>query len=343
MKITGSLEARDADGVQGYDGRRGLRVGRLGAIPRREAGVIVVAVVIFLAFAFATKGTFATISTWSGLLNTAAELGVIVVGVTILMIAGEFDLSVGANYAFAGMLTAILLSDGWSPIVAAMSGLALGAAIGIGNGLATIYLQIPSFITTLGTYLFISGITLLVTGGMPVTYFGHSSLLNVLAGVGPYGLRWEVLWWIGIAIVFSVLLHRTPFGNWVYATGGKRNAANAVGVDVVRVRLLAFLISGVLAAFSGELSFAHLASMSPSNGQDLELQAIAAAVIGGVSLYGGQGSMLGAFVGNIILNMLAIGLVQAGASALWYETFVGLIVIAAVAMHVKLIGLKRSR
>lgn len=312
------------------------RYGLLSAVLRqRELGILLAAICIFAVFGILAGSNFVSIATWSGILNSASELGIIAVGVTMLMIAGEFDLSVGANYAFTAMIVAMLMTAGVNQLLAFLVGMALACTIGLANGLITVYLDIPSFITTLGTFLFWSGITLLVTGGMPVTDFKHSWLLTALAGVMAGRLRVESLWWLAMVIGFGLVLHRTPFGNWVFATGGRRAAARAVGVAVNRVRILCFVICGMLAGFAGIVSFAHLYSMSPSYGQDLELDAIAAAVVGGASLFGGQGTMFGAALGTIVLSMLSVGLVLSGASSLWYETFVGVIVVAAVAMHVR--------
>lgn len=307
-----------------------------GLLAQREVGILAALVVIFVIFWILAGSNFVNFGTWGSIVDSAAELGIVVLGVTGLMITGEFDLSVGANYAFTAMVAAILITDHWPTPIALLLGVVLGAFIGLLNGLLTVYLDIPSFITTLGTFLFWSGITLLATGGgMPVSDFNSSGVLNALGGTLIGQFRWEAVWWLVLAVVTGLLLHRTAFGNWMYATGGQRRVAQAVGVPVDRVRVLAFVGCGVTAALAGMMSFAHLYSMAPSYGQDLELEAIAAAVVGGCSLFGGVGSIIGALVGTLLLSMLDVGLVLAGASSLWYETFVGIIVIAAVAMHIR--------
>lgn len=302
---------------------------------QRELGILAALLVVFAIFWILAGSTFVNFSTWGSIVDSAAELGIVVLGVGALMITGEFDLSVGANYAFTAMVAAILINDHWPTAVALFVGVALGAFIGFVNGLVTVVLDIPSFITTLGTFLFWSGITLLATGGgMPVSDFNPSTLLNLLGGPLVGQFRWEAVWWVVLAVAIGLFLHRTAFGNWMYATGGQRRVAQAVGVPVNKVRILVFTLCGVTAAMAGMVSFAHLSSMAPSYGQNLELEAIAAAVVGGCSLFGGVGSIVGALIGTLLLSMLAVGLVLAGASSLWYETFVGVIVILAVAMHV---------
>jgi simple sugar transport system permease protein len=291
--------------------------------------------VVFVVFVILAGSSFVTGQTWSSIMNSGAELGIVALGVTVLMIGGEFDLSVGTTFALTGMVVGLMLNDHTAPgLVVLILGIAMGAAIGAINGIVTVFLRIPSFITTLGSWLFWGGITLLVNQGLPVSYFGSSKLVSIFGGqIAGSQFRWEAIWWIGLALLVLVLMQRTRWGNWVHATGGSRKTAQAVGVNTRRVRLAAFTLTGALASFAGIVSFSHLLSMSPNNGDNLQLNAIAAAVIGGTALSGGVGRIGGVFVGTVLLSMLSSGLVLAGASTTYYQIFVGLIVIAAVAMH----------
>ena len=300
-----------------------------------EAKIFLAFALVFVVFVILAGSSFVTGQTWSGVMNAGAELGIVALGVTVLMIAGEFDLSVGTTFALTGMVVGLMLNAHTvPPLLVLIIGIAMGAAIGAINGLVTVFLRIPSFITTLGTWLFWGGITLLVNQGLPVSYFGNSSLVKIFGGrIAGTQFRWEAVWWIALAIAVLVVMQRTRWGNWVHATGGSRKTADAVGVNTRRVRVTAFTLAGALAAFAGIVSFSHLLSMAPDNGNNLQLNAIAAAVIGGTALTGGVGRIGGVFVGTVLLSMLSSGLVLAGASTTYYQIFVGLIVIAAVAMH----------
>lgn len=328
----------------GPSGQHAPRISSLGSshlfyrmLRQRQAGIVLVAIILFVVFSVLSHGRFDSLENWGGISSSAAELGLVTVGVSLLMICGEFDLSVGANFSFAALVMAIMIQDHYSPLAALVVDLAIGAGIGLLNGLVTVFLDIPSFITTLGTFFLWTGVTLIVTGGVTVTILPPApTLLNVLGGNLSGTIRTEVLWWLGIALVVGVILHRTVTGNWFYAVGGKRSAAIEAGVPVTRTRILAFMIAGILAAFAGAVQLGHLGSMSASFGTTYQLEAIAAAVVGGTALMGGRGSMLGAVVGTIILTMLGSGLILSGVSPYWYEAVVGLILILAVAMHTRL-------
>lgn len=220
--------------------------------------------------------------------------------------------------------------------------LALFASAGIGflNGLITVRAKIPSFITTLGTMMFWRGILLAVTGGFPVSYFPAATptMFLILNGKFAGQFRASALWFLGIILILNIILVRTRYGNAVYATGGSRDAARVLGVDTDKVKIINFIISALLAGLAGSIQFARFFSVDPMRGQGLELEAIAATVIGGTLLTGGAGNLIGTLFGVLLMAMVRSGLVQAGAPAYWYQAFVGLIVVVAVIVN---IGLRR--
>lgn len=305
-------------------------------VRQREFGIVIAAIVLFLAFSLFSHGRFLSTHNWATILMSSSELGVVAVGVGFLMVTGEFDLSVGVNFAFSAMVMAKMLEQGSNSLLALCLALALGALIGLVNGAITVYLKIPSFVTTLGTWLFWSGILLVVSGGATITIQNPPLVMRLLGTPIAREFNSEILWWIAIAIGAGLLLHRSVFGNWAYAVGGKRLAARESGVPVVRTRMLAFVLTGVLAAFAGALQLSHLGSMSASYGSSYQLEAIAAAVVGGCALTGGRGSIFGVVTGTVILEMLSSGLILSGVSTYWYESAVGMIVILAVAMHTRI-------
>lgn len=304
---------------------------------RREVGVAVALVLVFIVF-FSMKREFLGAGTLGDIATVAAELGVVAIGVSFPMIAGEMDLSVGSNFALSGMVLAMLITkSGWNPWLALLVALACGAGIGAVNGLVTLYARIPSFITTLGAMMFWRGIALYLSQGWPISIFEDVPLLRWLGGARVLSTAHiSAVWWLVIGLVFCLLLEKTAYGNWVFATGGKRAAARALGVPDTKVKMTNFIITGALAAMSGCLQLGRMGSMSPVWGQELSLEAIAAAVVGGNSLSGGIGTIFGAMLGAVTMASIRIGLVMVGAPSYWYMSFVGFIVVAAVALNVKL-------
>jgi simple sugar transport system permease protein len=312
-------------------------------IRRKEIGVLISLLLVIIAFSL-FSGLFLTSETFGGILTIAAEFGVVALGVTLLMISGEFDLSVGSNFALSAMIFATLfVIKGWPDVVSFAVSLLAALLVGLLNGIVTLKLRMPSFIVTLGTLMVWRGVVLLFTGGFPISYLGESSsVFTVLAG--RYGdVHLSAFWWILLAAILGIVLERTRYGNWTFATGGKFEAARELGVSVNRVKLVNFAITGLLAGLGGSLQFARLRSTSPSYGEGLELTVIAAAVVGGTSLTGGSGSILGTVLGTFMLAMINVGLVLGGAPVFWYRTFVGIVILLAVATHIKIRGLARGR
>jgi len=311
----------------------------------RELGVLVALLALVAVFSL-LQPAFLTLDTFGDILTQAAELGVAAVGVTFLMIAGEFDLSVGSNFAFTGVVLALLVTRAALPAaLAVLLALLVAAAIGLLNGVVTLATRIPSFITTLGTMMLWRGLALAITGGWPISILTASTLLEVLGGKVIWStLRISAVWLLVVTVAFWFLLGKTRYGNWVFATGGKREAARALGVPVRRVKLINFTLAGVLAGAAGFLQFGRMRSMSPVWGDALALEAIAAAVIGGTSLMGGSGTILGTVLGAVTMAAIRVGLVMVGAPSYWYTAFLGVVVVLAVILNVtfeELVGWRR--
>ena len=229
----------------------------------------------------------------SVMLQAIPTLGVISLGVGMLMIAGEFDLSVGSVYTFASIAAAALLERLFCPRMDRIArGDRVGAAIGVANGLITLGFALPSFIVTLGAMLFWRGMILLVHGALSIEFEPDPVFQAVFGGsIGllPTSFIWLVLFCVG----FHVMLQHRRIGNHMFAVGGNRDAAYAIGIRPAQVKLVAFALAGGMAALSGVFSATRVNSITPVGGAGLELQAIAACVIGGLSLSGGRGSVLG--------------------------------------------------
>lgn len=302
-----------------------------------EFGAFAGTIIVFIGFSF-TATRFLTADSIASILTVAAELGIVSAGITFLMISGEFDLSVGSVLGVAAMIFAMTAKAGWPHAVGFFLALVASVGIGLLNGLIVTRTGIPSFITTLGSMMFWRGILLAVTGGFPISYFpaGTPAIFSLLNGRFAGQFRTSALWFLGIMLLLNLILVRTRYGNAVYATGGNRDAARVLGVATDRVKLINFAISALLAGLAGCIQFARFFSVDPTRGVGLELEAIAAAVIGGTLLTGGAGNLIGTLFGVLLVGMVRSGLVQAGAPAYWYQAFVGLIVVVAVVVNTNL-------
>ena len=301
-----------------------------------ELGVLLSLLAVCFGFTLASR-QFLTLETWGNILTVSAETGLLAAGVTLLMITREFDLSIGSNFALSSMLVATLVrQQHFPPAAAILVGIAAGAAVGALNGWVTGATGIPSFITTLGAVMFWRGVVLAFTGGWPITLDEKPAFFGWLAGpIGNSEFAMSALVWLLVSFFSYVLLHHTRFGNWTFATGGKPGAAWARGIPTGRVRITCFAFAGGLAALAGIIQFARLGSMSPTDGVGLELEAISATVIGGTSLMGGRGTVLGTVLGALLMGVLATGLVLAGAPTYWFRSFVGLIIVLAVVFNTR--------
>jgi simple sugar transport system permease protein len=306
----------------------------------------IVALISFLAlfvfFAIAADN-FLTGFALANILTFASITGIVVVGVAMLMIAGEFDLSVGSVFAVASYVFALSMNAGVPPVLAMVLALAASCLLGLINGLIVTGTGIPSFITTLGTMLAYRGIARALGGGDFAQYLGDRNLLfGVLNGAieplnqlfdPPSNFRVSILWFLLIAVIMALTLRRSPFGNWVYAVGGNPGAALSQGVAVKRVKLICFVLTALLAGFAGILQFSHRLSVDPLRGAGMELVAVAACVIGGIRLTGGYGTILGACIGVLLLQTLEQGLVLMQIPVQVFRAVAGLILLIAVIVN----------
>lgn len=263
------------------------------------------------------------------MLKSIPPLAILSIGVGLLMITGEFDLSVGSNFALTAFIMAAAFNMGIPVWIAAIMALAAGAVIGAVNGLIVTRGKIPSFIATLGSMMFWRGIILIMSAGQTEAFRPGAFFENLMSGnIGP--IQAQFIWLILIAIISSLLLERHRLGNHMFSVGGNKASAIAVGVNPDRVKMIAFTIVGTLAALSGILSTARVHSVSPDQGKGLELQAIAACVIGGLSLMGGEGSILGIFLGAALLFTIQDVLLLLRAPGFYLEMFMGILIVLAV-------------
>ena len=289
-------------------------------------------------FAVVGGAAFRSLGGLAAVLDAAAPLGILAAAVAVLMIAGEFDLSVGSTVGAAGM-TLMLLTQrfGWALGPALVAALGLAALVGLANGWLVVRTRLPSFLVTLGTMYIVRGLTIALSrmwtgrtqmSGLEATP-GFQAMRPILAGdVGPVAV--SVLWWLAVTAAAEWLLRRTRFGNWSFAAGGAPAAAREAGVPVARVKVTLFVATSVAAAFVALLQAARYGGTDALRGEGQEFRAIVAAVIGGTLLAGGYGSAVGALLGALVFGMVQQGIVITGIDADWFQVVLGALLVAAV-------------
>ncbi len=300
-------------------------------LSRPEISALVMLVVVVAAFGFYAP-QFASYGNTRVLLFSLPELGIVVLGVGILMIAGEFDLSVGSVFALVPMLMVVAMGRwGMPPLVAMAMGFALALVVGYVNGWITLTFNIPSFVTTLGMLFMARSLATVLSGGFPPPFPSNLPTELFVADLGLF--RSSMVWFAGFALILGIVLHLSNLGNWIFATGGQSQAAADMGIDTRRVKLFCFMLCSFLAGFAGMITTLRLRSALPSLGEGLELQAIAAAVIGGAALTGGIGSLIGMLVGTTLIRVIDNGLVMARIDANWFRFAIGALTIVAVILN----------
>ena len=306
-------------------------------LTRPELAAVAGSILVFAFFAVvAGDSGFLTGGGTASYLEVAAQLGIVAVPVALLMIAGEFDLSVGSMVGAAGMIIAISVSEYGLPLlVGVLLAFAVALVVGFLNGYLVIKTGLPSFIVTLGMLFALRGLTIgfarLLTGRTQIglSDSGSGVMQTLFAGsIGDFPV--SIIWWFVLAALGTYVLQRTVFGNWIFGAGGDANAARNVGVPVSRVKITLFMCTAASAALLATIQVLDAGSADVLRGTLLELQAIAAAVIGGVLLTGGYGSVIGALFGALIFGMVQQGIFFTGVSTDWFQVFVGVMLLIAV-------------
>lgn len=309
---------------------------------KKETGVLIAMIALIIFFSL-TSDVFMTAKNWINIVRQVSLLGIMSIGMTMVIISGEFDLSVGSTFGMAGMLIGTFATVAGLPIwLSIVLGLAGGFAIGLANGVLVTFGKIPSFIVTLGMLNIARGIALVITNGLVVvmnekTVADAENLQNFFyyGGGGKIGQFPIMIFFFLAVIIFGYfLLHKTIIGFRMKAVGGNANAAKAVGINVHAVKIIAFCILGVLSALAGMVNLAFLTNVQGTTGEGMELNVIAATVIGGASIAGGEGSIIGTVIGVLIMGILNNGLVLIGVSTFVQTICIGAVIIGAVAIDV---------
>ncbi len=313
---------------------------------RPEMGAVAGAIGVWIFFALVAgdRGFLSGRGT-ANYLEVAAQLGILAVAVALLMIGGEFDLSIGSTIGACGIIFALLSSEyGWNIWLAIAASLVFAVLLGIFNGYLVLRTGLPSFIVTLGTLLMIRGVTIGITrqvtgrtvvGGLDDVP-GYAAVRRLFASdisIGGTGFSVAILWWFGVAALATWVLLRTAFGNWIFGVGGNLQAARNVGVPVGLVKIVLFIGTAVAAWLVATIQVLGARSADVVRGVGTEFTAIIAAVIGGVLLTGGYGSAIGAVFGALIFGMVRQGIVFMGVDPGWEDAVLGAMLVIAVLVN----------
>lgn len=309
-------------------------------LTRPELGAVAGAILVFAFFAIvAGDRGFLTSTGTISYLEVSAQLGIIVIPVALLMIAGEFDLSVGSMVGAAGMLIAIPTAEfGWPLWAALLLAFSVALAVGFMNGYLVVKTGLPSFIVTLATLFALRGasigFTRLITGRTQVSgVSAEGSFLAPFFTGEIVGIPVSVFWWLGLGALGTWILLRTTFGNWIFGTGGDAVAARNVGVPTDRVKITLFMSTACAATLLAALTVLDAGSADVLRGTLFEFQAIIATVIGGVLLTGGYGSVIGPMFGALIFGMVNQGIFFTGVNTDWFQVFLGAMLLTAVIVN----------
>jgi ribose transport system permease protein len=296
----------------------------------RPLAVVLPLIVAIVAFGIA-NGRFLRYDNITVILNTLAFVGIVAVGQTILISAGEFDLSVGAVAALSSYAAADLaVKHGWPVGFALLAALGIGALVGLFNGLIVTAMRVPSFIVTIGTLYIAQGLVTYMSNGETIFPLPSSMTTPGTESLRSLAVPFFVL--LLLVLLGELFLRRTVAGRRVLATGANDDAARIIGIATGRVKVGVFMGVGVLAAIAGLLQTASLGAGDPATGSGWELSSIAAVVIGGTSLFGGQATVFGTLVGLVTLGVIQNGVVSVGFDTNWQTVAVGLLMIVLVAL-----------
>jgi simple sugar transport system permease protein len=310
---------------------------RRGLVASPQFASLCILLIVLAAFSIANPNFLSPLNI-SNMMAFLPELGIMALGMTLLLTAGEFDLSVGAVFALGPVIVMLLAQTAGVDIgVALLIGLLICIAIGAINGIIVTKIGISSFLVTLSMLLVVRGAALYVTQGFPLKSWDQPGIfVTLLAGsfdLGPFRLYTSLWWFMALTLLCGYLLNYSKAGNWISAIGSNRNAAIARGVPADAVKIWLFILTSVLAGLAGMISAFRISAASPVAGTGYELEVIAMVVVGGTALTGGRGTIFGTIVGAFMLRAIRNGIVLVGVPGLAFNIFVGAIILVMLILH----------
>jgi ribose transport system permease protein len=314
-------------------------------VSHRLFGVAAALVIAVVLFSFLSR-KFLSYSNFMNILRYVSVYGIAAIGVTITMLVGGLDISIGATQGFIGIMSALVLVRTGNPLLALIAALILGLGVGFVNGSVITRGRITDIIVTMSMMFTLRGLTYLTTQAHAVQW-EKETWLNWLGTGEIRGFPAPVLIFLVLLAVFHYLLRHTLFGRKLYAVGGNREAARRAGFPVDRVRVIAYMLSGMFASTAAIILAARLGSGQPNAGQGFEFQVLAGVLLGGISLSGGEGSLMGTFVGVVFFGVLFDALILLGVSSFWQQFLTGIIVVLAAwldsrSREKKILNIRRS-
>jgi ribose transport system permease protein len=307
---------------------------RLRFVSGEEFSILIATVAIVIGASIVADGFLSTANLLS-IAQQIALLGIVATGMTYVIVVGEIDLSVGSQYGFLAVALAWLVHDVGIPVGPAVPlVICIGAVIGAVNGLVTTLFGVPSFVVTLASLAMLRGGALLLSDGVPIPGSTNASFKAVTSGQPLPNLTAQSLWMALVMVTLGFLLTKTRFGSNVYSVGGNAKAAGDAGINVRRTKVTCFAITGALCGLAATLLVGWLGNANPLTGSGFELSVIAAVVVGGASLSGGKGSVIGTLLGAIIAGVLTNALVLAGIDGNWQQVATGALILVAVLVNV---------
>jgi len=313
--------------------------GAFDRLRKHPAGNVVIVFAVFFAacvvvsLLFPTDFRFLQSANLRILMRAIPPIGIMALGVGLLMITGEFDLSVGAVFILAPYVMVFAFVNGVPLSLSVLAALATGLLVGMVNGIITVRFGIPSFIATMGMLFILRVSGRIIASNRPLSFFPPDGFEEVLTGrIGPI-MQAQFLWFLGLATAAWLFLDRHRLGNHFFAVGGNREAAVSLGINVGRTKLLAFVLCSILAAFAGVISTTRINSATSTPQLFLELEAIAICVIGGLALTGGRGAVLGIVLGACILQMVKDVIILTKLPGFYLDMFIGIVIVFGVALN----------
>lgn len=292
--------------------------------------IAVLALILVVAFFSIANSNFLTFANFANIGRQSAMITIMACGMTMVIVSANIDLSIASTLSLAAMLSGLVVKATGSTLAALLAGLATGAVIGFINGVLVTKGRIPSFLATLGMMGVVRGVSMLVTATKPVVIYTesywHAFGDGKVFGFLPIAIFWTFI----ILVVMHIILTYTSLGRYIYATGGNKQAARFTGIKTDKTVIITFIIMGLLAAFAGIILSSRMHASRPGTGEGMELNVIAAVILGGTSLFGGKGTIIGALVGALVIGALNNGLIILGFSTHVQMLVRGLVIILAV-------------
>ena len=313
--------------------RERLRDGNGFKAVKNNLGIILSLLVLCILLTFATEHFLTTRNILNVLLQISTN-GMIAFGMTYVILLGGIDLSVGSVVALSGTISmALMARSNWPLVPALLIGVVIGLAVGVINGLLITKVKMPAFIVTLAMMNITRGLALIMTSGKPI-YVQDERLLIIGNGKFLDVIPLQIIYMLIIFLILFCVLNYTRYGKHLYATGGNIEAARFSGINVDSVRIIAYVISGVVSGIAGVMTAARLYSALPTMGEGAEMDAIAAVVLGGTMMTGGSGTLGGTLIGTLIIGVMNNGLNLLGVNSYWQDVAKGIIIIFAIVVDI---------